>query len=199
MIKKIVFCFVLLGLTINFSYAQGENIVVGGKAICTVGGKSPVRKFTADGNRLLVLQSGGISKGSIQLQLISDTEKDLTDINILALLGETPDLNPFLNGKTISVESVDSTFDIKNTVKSTKTTFEVSNTISETQSYSFKTKLKVKKTKDNVVNGILNIKLKNSTFVKTSSENTESNPNNGKIVLRCKLKDIPLEIKPLVG
>ena len=196
MIKKIVFGFILFGLTFNFSYAQ-DDIVLGGKASCSVSGRTPVKKFVAEANRLLILQNEGISKGSIQLQLISDTENNLIDINILALLGETPDVEPFLNGKTINIQSVDSTFDIKNTVKSKNTTFEVNNTISETQSYNFRTKLKVKKTDENHVNGILNLILKNSTFVQASGGNTEPDTNNGRIVVRCKLKDIPLEIKEL--
>lgn len=196
MIKKIIFCFVLLSLTINFSYAQNE-VILSGEADCKVSGKSPVKKFIADANRLLVLQNEGISKGSIQLQLISNTETNLIDINILALLGETENLEPFLNGKTINIESVDSTFKISNILKSSNVALEVSNTISGTQSHSFRTILKVKKTEDDLLNGILNIVLKKSTFVETTNAGSKSNTKNGKIVLRCKLKDIPLEIKEL--
>lgn len=170
------------------SLAQDETFI-GGKAFCSVHGKSPVKKFNADGNRLLILQIGDTSKGSIQLQLISETESDLTDINILALLGEIADPESFLNAKAINVESSGSTFDIKKTIKNKNTTIELTNQISDEQSYNLTTKIKIKKTMNDLISGSLRISLENSSL--------ESNTNNGKITVKCRLKDIPLQIKEL--
>jgi len=113
--KAIFFVLTIILFLEGNSYAQDE-ILVGGHAICSVHGKSPIKKFKADGNRLLILQTGDISKGSIQLQLIKDIKGALIDINILATLGDIEDVESFLGGSLINVESAGSTFDIKKTI-----------------------------------------------------------------------------------
>ena len=64
--QKLFFSLLVITLGINFinstSFAQDEP-VLGGQAFCTIRGNSPFKKSTSDGNRLLILQSNGISKG----------------------------------------------------------------------------------------------------------------------------------------
>ena len=191
------FIFLLCGVlvTTNPCFAQLEDIVLGGKAICIVSGKSPVKRFTADGNRLLILQGEGIASGSIQLQLIKTVQPHnpiLIDINILALLGQIDNLDSFLNGEVFNFENNTSEISISKT--NNNTTFQVTNLISEEESSNITGKIKLQSNSDNTLNGILNIKVNDILFLKDSEE-INSKGNNGNLNIRCKLQDIPIEIK----
>ena len=197
----ICFLFTFLTINVNSSYAQDESSapILGGTATCSVSGRSPLKKFVADGNRVLILQAEGISKGSIQLQNFFENESGVIDVNIIALFGEVPDLDLFLAGRIHSFNRNDSTLVLKKTLSKTNTTIELTNQIAEDENVSIEGKLKVKSIGNSLVNGSLNLIMNNSHLKKTVGENeTELNINNGKIVVRCKLNQIPIEIKELV-
>ena len=196
-----VFLCLLCGFLIstNVSFAQTEDSALGGKAICVVSGKSPVKRFIADANRLLILQSEGISKGSIQLQLIQDSDASLIDINILALLGQIDDLDLFLGGNNTSFESDASEVSIKRTIKKNNVTLTVNNSISEEEFIPVSGKIKVKSPDQVVVSGTLALKLNSSSLLKIKDlEEVGSNDKNGRLNIRCKLEDVPVEIKELL-
>ena len=182
-------------LTINPSFSQFEEIVLGGKALCVVSGKSPVKRFTADGNRLLILQGEGISNGSIQLQLITTVQPHnptLIDINILALLGQIDNLDSFLNGAVFNFENNNSEISISRTKGNT--TFQTTNLIREEGLSNVTGKIKLKSSTENTISGISNLKVDNILLLKDLEE-ISPKENNGNLNIRCKLQDIPIEIK----
>ncbi|OGI18984.1 MAG: hypothetical protein A3B68_07185 [Candidatus Melainabacteria bacterium RIFCSPHIGHO2_02_FULL_34_12] len=199
--KKLLFfsLFTVLFLGINASFAQSEDIVLGGKAICTVSGKSPVKRFTADANRLLILQSGGISKGSIQLQLIQGSEQGLIDVNILALLGEIDDLDLFFNGNIFNFENNTSEITLIKTIEKNNLTVRVNNSSADESLFPVTGKIKISSPDQSTANGTLNLKVSDTSFLRTNDlEENTSNENNGKLNIRCRLKDVPVEINELL-
>lgn len=197
---NVFFC-LLCGFLIltNVSFAQTENSALGGKATCVVSGKSPVKRFTADANRILILQSEGISKGSIQLQLIQDSDASLIDVNILPLLGQIDDLDSFFNGKVFNFENNTSEISIKKTVKKNNTTLQLTNAINDEEFIPVSGKIKVQSPDQVVVSGTLALKLNSSSLLKMKDlEEVGSHGKNGKLNIRCKLKDIPVEIKEIL-
>ncbi len=188
-------------ISINACFAQpgDENITLGGKAICVIRGKSPVKRFIADGNRLLVLQSEGISKGSIQLQLLQDSDTSLIDINILALLGLIDNVDSFFGGNEISFENNTSEVSIKKTIKHGNVTLTINNsTDSEGEFVPVSGKIKINSPDQITINGTIALKLNSSSLLKVKDlEEIASSDKNGKLDIRCKLQDIPVEIKDL--
>ncbi len=200
MLNKLLVILFSFFMVINPCFAQTKNITLGGKAICVVSGKSPVKRFIADANRLLILQSEGISKGSIQLQLIQDSDASLIDINILALLGQIDNLDSLFAGSIVRFESDSSETSLKKTVKSTNVTLIVNNSISEGKFIPVSGKIKVESPDQAVVNGTLNLKLSSSSLTKIKDlKNLGSSGTNGKLDIRCKLQNIPVEIKDLLS
>lgn len=178
--------------TIHTVFAQST---VGGEANCTVGGKSPVKSFLADGNRLLLLQKLRITNGSIQLQAFANQNGDFIDINILVLLGTVPDPDAFLNGEVRRFSNRSSDLTIKKTSGTTGDVSELSNIFEDDTRGALKGKTRVK-SKDNLANGTLRFIFENTNLKITSDEViNKTDDNNGKIVLKCKFKDIPVEIK----
>ena len=199
MIKNIIILSCLF-LIMNPCFAQTEDITLGGKAICVIGGKSPVKRFIAEANRLLILQAEGISKGSIQLQLIQDSKQSLVDINILALLGQIDDLDLFFSGNETSFESDSSEVSLKKTIKKNNLTVEVNNSNTDELLFPVSGKIKVTSPDQITANGTLNLKVSNSSALKVK-DLEELNPSsvNGSLNIRCKLQNVPVEIKDLLS
>ena len=194
----VLFCGFLIA--INPTFAQTEDIALGGKALCVVSGKSPVKRFIADANRLLILQAEGISKGSIQLQLIQDSKQSLVDINILALLGQIDDVDLFFGGNKTSFESDTSEVSLKKTIKKNNLTVEVNNSNTDELFFPVSGKIRLTSPDQVTANGTLNLKVSNSSALKIK-DLEELNPSgvNGSFNIRCKLQDVPIEIKDLLS
>jgi len=200
---KLTSCFLVSTLIsflfVNFSYAQGdipEDVVVGGKAICAIRGRVPVKKVKADGNRLLLLQSGGITNGSFSIQLIIAKKKFSIDLNILGLFGRVEDVDSFLNGEVVKFENSNSDFVLKKTRSSNGVVREVSNLLSTGEKGNLKGKIKVTSSENNLVNGRLKFTFQNTSFKFTmGGEDLNGRDNNGKVVVVCRFKDVPVAIK----
>lgn len=190
---KISILCALIIFTANYPlFAQNT---VGGEADCVVSGRSPVKEFLADGNRLLLLQKLRITNGSIQLQAFTAQDGDLIDINILVLLGTIPDPDAFLNREVRRFGNRSSDLSIKKTSATTGDVSELSNIFEDDTRGALKGKIKVK-SKDNLANGNLRFIFENTNLKITSDEViNKTDDNNGKIILKCKFKDIPVEIK----
>jgi len=190
--KISVLCALIIS-TANYPlFAQNT---LGGEADCVVRGKSPVKSFLADGNRLLLLQKLRVTNGSIQLQAFADQDGDLIDINILVLLGTIPDPDAFLNGEVRRFANRSSDLSIKKTNNSTGDVSELSSIFEDDTRGALKGKIKVK-SKDNLANGTLRFIFESTNLKITTGEViNKTDNNNGEIVLKCKFSDVPYEIK----
>jgi hypothetical protein len=191
----------LLGLFLRpeFLCAQEEQPSLAGKAICTTRGKAPFKKFVAEQNRILLFQGENGAFGSIQLQAVfSSTEKFLLDVNILAIFEQVKNLTSFLNGKTQAFDNSDSEMTIKRIDKSDQLTTTVSNTFTNSSMSLINGKINLV-SHDNLASGRIRLGFLNSTIKVSSglSETIESNENNGPIIINCRFKGIPVEVRDL--
>ena len=179
----------------NFSRPLWAQSIVGGEASCVVSGKSPVKKFIADGNRLLLLQKLRVTNGSIQLQAFTSKDGDLIDVNILVLLGTITDPDAFLSGEVRRFSNRSSDFTIKKTSNATGDVSELSNIFEDDTRGALKGKIKVISA-NNLSSGSLRFIFENTNLKITSGEViNKTDENHGKIVLKCKFEGIPVEIK----
>lgn len=197
---KINFILVLLFFnTASIAYAQEtSDLVLGGIAKCTFKGRVPVTKLETEANRLLLLQSEGITKGSIELQTFVPKADSIIDFNLLALLNEILDVDLFLNGEQHKFENNMSEFTISKDNQTTNKNVTVDNSFVENVFTLSKGKIRVIKNDDDTVTGSLRVLLNATSRVVSSNDETiRENDKNGKVLVRCKLIDIPLEIKEI--
>lgn len=174
-----------------------EDIVVGGLAKCIIKGKAPFKKVVVDGNRLLLLQNDGITQGSIIFQLIDETKKNIIDIKAFALLGIIQDVESFLSGEKLSFENTGSDLVLKKTVKNKDITIEVTNIFDDGTKSNLTGEIKLKSAENDLVTGKIRVLFQETILKITENGDTETFNNNGKIEVKCKFKDVPLQIKPL--
>ena len=188
--------FVIASLSlVTPSFAQ-EEIVLGGKAYCRVIGNAPFKKFVGDANRFTFLESSTATKASIQIQNIRNVGKVIFDVNMRAFLGDIPDRRKFLSGSLFKNQSSSSDIEIKKILVGENKTFELNNFIGDDNRYFITSRIKVVDKGNNTISGILRILLDKSTFLETASDETiSSDINNGRIIIICRLKNIPFETR----
>ena len=203
MLRKLIFYLLVIAIALlitNISFAQSEtseDIVTGGKASCIFRGSVPFKRVVADGNRLLLLQAGGITKASIIIQSIFETKNESIDVNILALLGQILDTDLFLNkGKVQDFENIESDLILKQTKKSDGQVTEVSNVTQGSERTAINGSFKITNSKDNKASGVLNLICKNTFHSVKSREGSvvETKADNGKVIVRCRFKDVPIAV-----
>ncbi len=184
----------------NISFAQDDipdDVIVGGEAKCIIKGKTPIKSGVTDGNRLLLLQDGGFTKGSIVLQRVAETNTFSIDAYVLALFGEITDLDGFLSGKELGFEDSNSDLTLKKTNKINGTTIEVSNIIDNDTKGNLKGAIKVISSGNGLASGKIKLLFERTTSKITKDGDEKVNNNNGSIGIKCKFRNVPLAIKEL--
>lgn len=201
MYKKLLFCSIILFVVLlqikSLSFAQDEipeDVIVGGKAKCVINGRTPFRRFLADGNRLLILQSGDFSKASFSIQSIFENKKQSNDVNILALLGPLASVEGFLGGKALVFENLDSDLEIKTINKSSGETIEIKNQDEEGVKTSLLGRIKIISSQGGTVSGITRLNFQETFTLEETNSNLEDN---GRVIIICRFKDVPIAIKEL--
>ena len=176
-----------------FSFAQSEipeDVVVGGKAICTFKGNTIVKKITADGNRLLILQSGGISKSSLTIQFLGGNQNYDLDFNLFASLGELSNVEDFLTGTKLIFKNDSSTVDFEKTIKTSNSTIQLTNDL-ESGVQNSRGQIFVTSNNDQTISGIIKLNFPKVSKIEGNSLKSAS------LSIICRLKDIPVAIKEL--
>lgn len=197
--------YIFISLTLIFSlstytFAQDEipeDVIVGGKAKCVINGRAPFRRFIADGNRLLILQSGDFNKGSISIQSIFENKRLSNDINILALLGTIPDVDSFLSGETLVFEDSDSDLEIKSINKTNNVVLKILNLDPGGVKSKLLGRIKITSSDNEKVSGITRLSFKKSAIQDLSGSTLNLPQDNGRMIIICRFKDVPLAIKDL--
>ncbi|MBI1857736.1 MAG: hypothetical protein HYR97_01255 [Candidatus Melainabacteria bacterium] len=190
----------LIGILTLFSLSFGkifaqDEINVGGKAKCVLNGEVPIRKIVADGNRVLLIKQDNVTLGSFSLQLLKTTKKTLIDFNILALFGEVKDVDAFLSGAKHNFTSNESDFMVKVTFLKNDNVLDLSNELLDEQG-ALTGSIKIKKFENNLASGDLKFIFEGTSLkITTGERDIEDNDKNGKMVIRCKFKDVPIDIK----
>ena len=168
-----------------------EDVQVGGNAICKFIGNTPVKKINADGNRLVLIKStaSGKTKGSIIVQVITGENNSLIDTNVFALFGEVPDVDSFLNGKTLSFKNTDSDLSIKKT-KDTVIK-ETTNLLPDASKGEIIGTIKITNHDSSSVSGKLKLLFKNTIYsITQNNEVKKLNKNNKRIIVNCTFSDV---------
>lgn len=191
MLLKYIFISLILVFSLSSSsFAQDEipeDVIVGGKAKCVINGRAPFRRFLADGNRLLILQSGEFSKGSISIQSIFENKRRSNDINILAIFGAIENLDDFLGGKIFLFESIGSDLEIKSINKTSSEVIEIKNLDADEVRSPLVGRIKITSSDGEKVSGITRLNFQKTFLVEGKD--------NGKAIIICRFTDVPLAIK----
>ena len=200
MVLKYIFISLILVFSLSSSsFAQDEipeDVVVGGKAKCVINGRASFRRFIADGNRLLILQAGEFSKGSISIQSIFENKRRSNDVNILALFGVIEDADSFLNGKTQVFEDSDSDLEIKSVNKKNSEAIEIKNQDKEGLRSKLVGRIKITNSDSDKVSGITRLNFER-TFLVEGDEPNLTFKDNGRVIIICRFSNVPLAIKDL--
>ena len=205
MIKKLIFQIFVLTLGIlsfhGFCFAQDEPPVsdanLGGEAKCIIRGKGvPFKSGTTDANRLLLVQNEGMASGSILFQKVLTTDRFTIDASAQAFFGLIEDLDGFLAGKKLDFESSDSDLGLKKITPGNNTVIEVINVFDDETKGNLKGTIQLKSSDNEKATGQIKLTFE-STIRKVTKSGETTQSDNGKVLIKCKFKDVPIVTQQL--
>lgn len=195
--KKYYLLLITFSLCILSCNAQSDPIVPAGTVTCKIGGKkkrAPFKKFVADGNKISVVETLAISQASFSINSIVNDEEEIRDAN-LSILIPVFTLDDLFNAGREKIDSNNSEVNLKLTDKISGEETLVQNLDIKNERTNIRGRINIKDQGNGTVKGNMRIAVFETTkTISSGEEESTKDESNGKIVLKCKFKDVPFEI-----
>jgi len=166
----------------------GVDLPLSGEAICKFSGNVPVRKIKTLNNSL----TNDIVTFSLGISLESEIETNKSSLTASIRASISPFLGTIEGHAGEVLKNGRFQFSILKTTNETEETIEVVSGAKDGQSAPSKGIIKITKIENNKASGELKAVFKKTTETIMSAEK-DSKEENGKVIVRCKFKDIPVK------